>query len=204
MADEDGRWQDLIRGLRDGDSRCERAFWQEYGEALQRLADRHLGGGLRARVGPEDVVQSACRTFLRRARVGEFQLPDSAALWRVLCAITLTKVREQARFHRRQKRGLDQEVPLAADSDAGAVPADRGPAPDEAAAFADQFEQLLAGLDDEERQVVALKLQEHTNEEVAEALGCSERTVRRLVKRVQARLAKLLGDSWAGLWNERG
>jgi len=56
--------------------------------------------------GPEDLVQSACRTFLRRAQIGQFRLADSEELWRLLCAITLTKVREQTRFHMRQKRGL--------------------------------------------------------------------------------------------------
>jgi hypothetical protein len=55
-------------------------------------------------------VQSACFTFLRRVRGGEFQLEDSEGLWRLLCAITLAKVHKQTRFHLRQKRGLGQEV----------------------------------------------------------------------------------------------
>jgi RNA polymerase sigma factor (sigma-70 family) len=185
----------MLQGLRVGDGRCEREFWEQYGEALQRLADRHLGPALRARVGPEDVVQSACRTFLRRARIGEFQLADSADLWRVLCAITLAKTREQARYHLRKKRGLDQEVPLVArpaTSSGGNEPIDPAPPPDEVAEFADQFQQLLAGLDEEERQVVVLKLEECTNEEIAERMGSSERTVRRILKRVQSRLTRTL------------
>jgi RNA polymerase sigma factor (sigma-70 family) len=149
---------------------------------------------MRRRVGPEDIVQSACRTFLRRAQAGEFQLADSEALWRLLCAITLTKVREQVRFHQRHKRGLDLEIPLDAGSaQSGAErwePAAPGLSPDEAAAFADQLQQLMASLDDEERQLVDMKLQQYTNEEVAARLGCSERTVRRLLKRVQSRLER--------------
>ena len=38
-----------------------------------------------------------------------------------------------------------------------------------------------------ERQIVELKLQDYTNTEVAEQVGCSERTVRRILKRIQAR-----------------
>ncbi len=38
--------------------------------------------------------------------------------------------------------------------------------------------------------MVDLKLQEHTNEEAARLLGCSERTVRRILKRVQSRLTR--------------
>jgi RNA polymerase sigma factor (sigma-70 family) len=194
MAEAEDHWQRLIQGLRDGDPQAVREFCARYGELLHRLADKHLAEGLRRRVSPEDVVQSACRTFLRRAQGGQFHLADSASLWRLLCAITLAKVREQARFHLRQKRGFDQEV-QAVPGDASGVsfhPVDPNPSPAEAAELADQFQQLLATLDDEERQIVDLKLQEYTNDEVAQHLGCSERTVRRILKRVQARLARAL------------
>jgi RNA polymerase sigma factor (sigma-70 family) len=148
------------------------------------------------RLGPEDVVQSACRTFLRRARDGKFQFGGADNLWALLCAITLTKVREQARFHLRQKRGLDREEPFAADPQASSIigfqPVAPGPSPDETAEFADQLQHLLASLDEEERQVVDLRLQEYTAAEIAERLGCSERTIRRILKRVQARLARVL------------
>jgi RNA polymerase sigma factor (sigma-70 family) len=197
MSPQEEEERRLIDGLRAGDPQAVRRFCEQYGPLLERLADRHLGAAVRRRVGPEDVAQSACRTFLRRARLGEFRLGDSAELWRLLCAITLTKAREQARFHQRQRRGLDREVPL------GAVPAGAegpdlraaGPTPDEAAEFADLIEQLVADLDEEERQVLDLKLQDFTNDEVAERLGCSERTVRRVVKRLQARLAQVLETS---------
>jgi len=190
-------WERLICGLRDGDQRVAFDFWERFGGALHRLADNNLAPGLRRRVAPEDVVQSACRTFLRRARGGEFHLEDSDALWRVLCAITLTKVREQARFHQRRKRGLNREQPMAAASEEGATydPVDRQPTPEEAAAFGDSFAALLATLDEEERQVVELKLQDLTNDEVAEKLGSSERTVRRVVKRVQARLLESIAQA---------
>lgn len=189
MADSEDTWPRLIQGLRDGDSLIVREFCNQYGDALHRLADRHLAAGLRRRVGPEDVVQSACRTFLRRAQVGEFHLTDSEALWAILCAITLTKVREQARFHQRQKRGLDREV---GGDGIGWDLVGSEPTPAQAAELADQLQLVLGGLDEEERQLVDLKLQECTNEETAERMGCSERTVRRLLKRVQGRLARSL------------
>src|SRR5213596_1087807 len=135
MAEDQDRWQQLIQGLRTGERQATQDFWDQYGGLLQQVAEKHLAGGLRRRVGPEDVVQSACRTFLRRAKGGEFQLDDSNGLWRVLCAITLTKVREQARFHLRQKRGLDQEQALRAgpvDSSVSFDPADPKPTPAEA------------------------------------------------------------------------
>jgi RNA polymerase sigma factor (sigma-70 family) len=166
---------------------------------LHQIAAKHMTDRLARRVGPEDVVQSACRTFFRRVQVGQLQLNDSESLWRLLCAITLTKIREQARYHSRQKRGMNQEVPLAADpgnsSALGFQPIAPGPSPVEEVAFTDQFEQLLGSLDEEERQIVDLKLQELTHEEVAQRLGISERTVRRLFKRIQSKLTRVFDDS---------
>jgi RNA polymerase sigma factor (sigma-70 family) len=189
MPTEDEDWKELIDGLRAGDPEAELAFWRRYGPALERVAQRRLAPKLQARVGPDDVAQSACRTFLRRARGGEFHFPDSAALWKVLCAIALTKVREQARFHGRRKRSVDREAPTA-DGDEGRDVAGTGPAPDEAVEIADQMQALLASLDEQERQVVELKLEDLSNDEVALRLNLSERTVRRALKRVEARLTE--------------
>ena len=47
--------------------------------------------------------------FFRRVSSGQFELPDADALWRLMCAITLTKARRAARDHSRQKRGIANE-----------------------------------------------------------------------------------------------
>ena len=196
MPEDEDCWQRPIRGLRTGDRQVLQEFCARYGTMLEQLADKHLARGVRRRVGPETVAQSACRTFLRRAQAGEFQLADSDDLWRLLRAITLAKVREKVRYHQRQKRAYDQEVPLTLVSPQGAEdhfdPVDPRPSPADEAEFADQFQQLMASFDEEERQLVELKLQHCTNLEVCAQLGCSERTARRILKRVQARLERAL------------
>jgi RNA polymerase sigma factor (sigma-70 family) len=91
----------------------------------------------------------------------------------------------------RKKRGADREVAGAlspGDTFAGPTPVDDEPTPAEAAEFADQFDHLFESLNDEERRIVELKLDGCTNDEVAAKLNCSERTVRRLMKQLQARL----------------
>ncbi len=57
------------------------------------------------------------------------------------------------------------------------------------------MERLLIELDDEQRAAVALKLQDDTNEEAAQMLGCSEWTVRRLLKGVKVRWERVLRES---------
>ncbi len=193
MTEQD-HWDALIAGLRDADPRVMTRFAQRYGPLLERVADRHLARDLRHRVGPESVVQSACRTFLRRAHAGQFELADPDGLWRLLCAITLTKVREQTRFHLREKRSVNVEVAPAPGSDAaGPVAAAPGLPADEAAIFSEQLDRVFAAVGDAEaRRIIELRLQELTLREVADRLGCSERTVRRVMARVRTRLERVL------------
>jgi len=194
MRADDDQWQRLIQGLRSGDQAVMNDFFREFGASLERIAEKQLPAGLKRRVGAEDVVQSACRTFFRRAQGGEFQLEDSENLWRLMCAITLTKVREQMRFHLRKKRSLQNELPLTpvgeTESVAAFEPVADEQSPAEALEFAEQFQQIMTGLDREEQQVIDLKLQDLSNDDVAEQLGCSERTVRRILKKVQAVLTR--------------
>lgn len=200
--DNQQQWEEIVNGLVEGDDQVAYEFWNRYGARLHRLAENRLPGALQRRVGADDVVQSACRTFLRRARKGEFDLPDGDALWRLLCAITLAKLRKHIRFHLRQKRGLNQELHIDALSSSGKADlpplAAGGVGPEAAAIFSDEFRSLLDGLDEEERTLVIYKLQRYNNEEIAEKMGCSERTVRRIVKRVQARLQRTLEFTVAG------
>jgi RNA polymerase sigma factor (sigma-70 family) len=187
-----------LRALVEGDERTVAEFWAEYGSRLNRVAERHLSPRLHRRVGAEDVVQSVCRTFFRRAREEQFALADAEALWRLLCVITLTKCRLVARFHGRGRRGLDREQPLDGRPGEKAGPAEAVAAdlpPDQAAELGDELARILSALDPEEQQMVDLKLQEHTNGEIAQKTGCSERTVRRVFQRVQSRLRDILDES---------
>ncbi len=193
---DQAQWEEIVTGLVEGDDQVAQAFWNQYGARLHRLAANRLPGALQRRVGADDVVQSACRTFLRRARKGEFDLPNGDSLWRLLCAITLAKLRKHIRFHLRQKRGLNRELHIDTLSSSGKANlpplAARGVGPEAAAVFSDEFRSLLGGLDEEERTLIVYKLQRFTNDEIAEKMGCSERTVRRIVKRVQSRLQRTL------------
>lgn len=187
----DDDWNKMILGLREGDNDACMKFWQEYGVILESVAERQLSQKVQRRVGSDDIVQSACRTFLRRVSDGQFDLPDADSLWRLICSITLTKARRAARDHSRQKRGLDREQHIDATTDGSTAPSanlESGTAtPLDVAEVADQMEQLLSGLGEQEGAILDLKLQQFTNDEIAEQLGCSERSVRRVIKRLQER-----------------
>lgn len=196
MQDED--WEKLIDGLRNGDGEIITRFYNQHGSTLRAIADRQIATEMKRRVAASDVVQSAFRSFFRRAEEGRFQFEDSEKLWSLMCAITLTKVREQIRYHRREKRDLYRETtPGDPSKDDGAGGFDllsaEGLPPEVAVGFADQFEKLMESLDDEERQVLSLKIDDCTNEEIADSIGTSERTVRRIVKRLKNTLQQMFG-----------
>ncbi|REJ86368.1 MAG: RNA polymerase sigma factor [Planctomycetota bacterium] len=191
-------WDRLIAGLQQGDALVLRDFYANYGPHLQRIADGRVSPVMKRRFDSEDVIQSTFRTFFRRAQGGYFQFEDNQRLWNLLCAITLTKVREKVRFHRRKSRGVDREVSQDGDSDSGeraafdGGSAEQAPNPADAVEFADTFENLIAGLDADQRRLVDLKLQDVTNDEAAEELGVSERTVRRMLSRLQEQFEQQL------------
>lgn len=64
---------------------------------------------MQQKLDPEDVVQSAYRSFFRHAQGGRYELKRSGDLWRLLAAITMNKVKGQVEFHRAAKRSIDQE-----------------------------------------------------------------------------------------------
>ena len=199
MNESNPDWDRMIQGLREGDRDVCTDFWSQYGPMLEGIAQRQISSNLQRRVGADDVVQSACRTFFRRVSDGQFDLPDSDSLWRLMCAITLTKARRAARNQNRQKRGMDREqyidaAPVTQSGSGFQVPGNEA-TPIQAAEMADQLQAVLAGLGEQECQILDLKLQQHTNDEIAAKIGCSERTVRRLTKKIQDRWNELMDQA---------
>jgi len=176
-----------IAALAAGDAAVQQEFWNRYAGPLHRIADRQLSQKLKRRVDPEDVVQSACRTFFRRVGEGEFELADQNDLWRLMLTITLNKARMQARFHGRDCRGMDREQALPDEAVFGISADEEGLADVD---FADFLDSLLRRLSEEQQDIMQRTLAGQTQDEIAAEIGCSQRTVRRM----QTRIRELLQD----------
>ena len=177
----------------EGDARdaAARELLARFSARLVATARRRLSPRLQAKVSPEDVLQSVLRTFFRRLDAGEIELRDWGGLWGYLALTTLYKCRRNAVRYAAAKRDAAREVSLSVTGPGGpcelAVP-DREPTPEEAAAFADELESLLSGLDGRDRETVELLLAGESADAVAGRLACSRRTVRRTVARLRARV----------------
>jgi RNA polymerase sigma-70 factor (ECF subfamily) len=188
----------LMQRLRDGEDEAARQVFVRFARRLVGLARQHLDGRLAAKVDPEDVVQSAYKSFFVRHREGDLEVGSWDGLWGLLTLITLRKCADRAAYYRAGKRDMSREV-AGGDDDSAAMnrlAVDREPTPDEAAVLAEAVEALFGAVaDPEERAVLELSLQGYSTTEISEKVGRAERSVRRLRERVRKVLERMQGSS---------
>ena len=188
------RW---IGDLRSGDrGEAARRLWERYFIRLARLAQARLRWGAGAPVDGEDVALSVLDSFIRGAAAGRFPgLGGREDLWRLLVTITARKAHNRRRHEGRRKRGGGRVVGEGAlagpDADGGDFLAQivgDEPTPEFAALMIDEYRRLFGCLSDESLRVVALlKLEGHSNEEIARSLDCGLRTVERKLEVIRKR-----------------
>ncbi|MBA4063337.1 MAG: RNA polymerase subunit sigma-24 [Isosphaera sp.] len=183
----------LMTRLRSGEDEAAREVFARFAGRLAGLARRHLDGRMAAKVDPEDVVQSAYKSFFLRQRDGGFEVGSWDGLWGLLTAITLRKCADRAAYYRARKRDVSRE--MAGDGGPVEVVLDREPRPDEAAALAETVEALFRSIGDaDERAILELSLQGHTAAEISGRLGRAERSVRRLREQIRKRLERMQAE----------
>ncbi len=185
-----------IHRLHGGDSVAAEALWHEYFERLVRVARRKFDASRRGAADEEDAALSAMHSFYRGMKDGRYQrLADRDELWRLLVTIVVHKIYRQRRHDHAQKRGgghvRGESVFLPhPGSDQGAQGIEqvmgKEPTPEFAATISENCEQLLATLGEEPlRQVARYKLEGFTNEEIAQKLDCTVRSVERKLHRIR-------------------
>jgi RNA polymerase sigma-70 factor (ECF subfamily) len=193
MAAENS-FADLMGRLREGDEQAAKQVYERFARRLIGLARRRIDSQLRQKVDPEDVTQSAYKSFFRRQARGEFELRDWDSLWGLLAAITLHKCGHRIDYYRAARRDVHREatpLPRAENSNQSWEAIAREPTPSEAAVLAETVEELMRGLEGYQRQIVQLRLQDYTVAEISVKVGYTERTVHRILKQVRKRLENL-------------
>lgn len=184
---------DPAHDAKPADGEAARAVFERFTRRLIGLARSQLDVKLHNRIDPEDVVQSAYKSFFLRYGEGALAAEGWDGLWGLLTRITLRKCADRLRYHRAERRDPAREAPAAAGSDFASpvnAAASREPTPDEAAVLAETLERLLGGLDEDERPIIELSLQGCSTQEISTQLGRAERSVRRLRERVRRQLER--------------
>ncbi len=181
-----------IARLKTGDERAARKLWERYFGPLLDLARFRLLGHSRRVTDEEDIALSAFHSFYQAVLNDRYpRLQDRDDLWQLLVMHTTRKAVDQKRYQHRRKR-------TASPAGSEAIPsldqlADNEPDPQIAAQLAEQFHWLLDQLGEADLQLIAVrKLEGHADEEVAQELVCSRRTVVRKLAVIRAVWRELL------------
>jgi RNA polymerase sigma factor (sigma-70 family) len=179
---------DLLARWQAGDQDAAQELFRQYVGRLVALARSRLSDKMAARIDPEDVVQSAYRSFFAHARDGHYDVRRGGDLWQLLLSITLHKLHDQVKRHSAKKRAVDHEVSFSSeDSLLNMQPhlAAREPSPVEALALVDQVQDAMRNLSPVHRRIVELRLQGHNVSEIAADTGRCPHTVRRVLEQVK-------------------
>jgi RNA polymerase sigma factor (sigma-70 family) len=194
MSDRDS-FAALMERLRSGEDAAAREVFERFARQLIALARHRFDQRLAHRVDPEDVVQSAFKSFFVRHREGKLRLDNWNGLWSLLSLITLRKCADRVEYLRAERRDVGREVsaPLGQDQP-WELALDREPLPEEAAVLAETVEGLFRAVDDDERPVLELSLKGYTAAEIGLKLGRALRTVQRLREQIRKRLERDAAD----------
>jgi RNA polymerase sigma factor (sigma-70 family) len=167
-----------LEQVKEGERAVVCQLLDRYFHRLVGLARSRLRGRPALADYDEDVALSAFNSLCLGAERGRFpDLADRHDLWRLLAVMAIRKAIDV------QRRGGARE--LSGEPNLERLLSDEPP-PELAAEMADQYQLLLGRLDDAELRSIALwKVEGHTNEEIAERLGCVERTVERKLRRIR-------------------
>ncbi len=197
--------------------------WFEMDEMFRsricHLVEREMNKRYRSREDPDDVAVSVMKSFFQAVERGRYEKTDfkhTGALWKLLQKIARTKILKHVEYHEAQKRTPKKEEHVE-----GELP-DLKPTRAQADALGWAIEQALNSQDETESsvlrltlkgylisdivrivlenlappypEILALRLQGHTESDIAKKLGIGREAVKYRLLRIQKRLSKLLAS----------
>jgi RNA polymerase sigma-70 factor (ECF subfamily) len=185
----------LVDRWRSGDEEAATELYQRYIQRLLNVVNMHLTQRIRAQVEADDICQSVFRSLFRRVQQGRFEFHDDGDLWKLMVTVALNKVRNRVRFLGAGKRDVAREVHArdASEPDAFVVHSlSREPSIEEAAEFQDLVEKVCRQLPPETRELLRLRMDGYSQEEIAERLSLCTRTIRRMNERIRDQVVSIL------------
>lgn len=184
----------LLRRLRKGDEDAATALYLRYARRLKGLARKQTSADLARRIEPEEIVQSVFRTFFRRVRTDDYDIPAGEELWRLLLVLTLNKIRRAALFHKAERRdvrrttsaeGLGIEHFLSADSSGDET---------SLSILRMVIAELIQELPPAKGEMIRLRIDGHEVDEIAMRTQRSKRTVERTLQEFRQQLGRALAQ----------
>jgi RNA polymerase sigma factor (sigma-70 family) len=185
----DPSFDELIRRVGSGDEQAAAWLVRDFEPVIRRVLRARLrNAGARREFDSMDICQSVLATFFVRVAAGQYDLKEPDDLIKLLLTMTRNKVAEKMRRQHRLRRdsrrtvGGVEELALAG----------RDPTPSSVVAGKELLEQARQRLSEEERQLVELRGQGLSWEEVAASLGGTAGARRNQLARALDRVAQEL------------
>lgn len=163
----------------------EDAAWElvaRYGEQIHRTVRRVLNIKLRSKFDSLDFVQLVWKSFFQvRNKCDRFHRPEELAAFLVTMARNKVGLETRRRLTT-EKYNVRREQPFDCYHAEGTVC--REPTPIDVAIVHEQWDQMLEGQPMYCRQIIQLRLQGYTCQEIGKTVHVAERTVRRFLKKL--------------------
>jgi RNA polymerase sigma-70 factor (ECF subfamily) len=175
----------LLEKLCSGDAAAAEQALLAYEPYLRMMVRRRLSPRTRAKFDSVDIIQSVWANLLPRFRTGRWHFEDAPHLRAFLVKVTRNLFLNRLRRHR---RALQRERPLVT-SGADPGPPSRQPRPSEVVEAAEVWQRLLALCPPAHRDLLKLKEQGLSLEEIAARTGLHPSSVRRILYDLARRFA---------------
>jgi DNA-directed RNA polymerase specialized sigma24 family protein len=191
---QDDSFDSWIEKIREGDEKAARDVWERFFPRLVRLARVKMQGAPLRVADEEDVALSAMKSFFRAAREGRFDSLDKQGLWYLLATITARKaIRHRTHFTALKRGGgaVQGHLAMGMGTDSEATPdafAGNEHTPEFLTAMHEELDRLLGQLrDDTLRRIAIWKMEGYSNDEIADQLSISNRSVERKLRLIRDR-----------------
>jgi RNA polymerase sigma-70 factor (ECF subfamily) len=189
---DDVDFAEVIAGARAGDEAAVAALLGRFESEIRTMVRVRLPRALRNQFDSMDFVQAVWKSVFTGKADDVARLADVAQFRGFLAGVARNKVYEEHRRRTRtRKYDLGREERLyvrKGDRDVPREVAAPDPTPSETVQAGDRLGQLIRGRTPEEAQVVDLRRQGLTFEEIAGRLGTSERSARRVIDSIRERM----------------
>ena len=183
--------QSLVVRLRSGDDQAATEVYERYAKRVFGLVHQQMAERLKALVQPEDIVQSVFKSVFRGINSGAYDAPAGGTLWQLMAIVAVHKVRRNARRRNAMKR--DAQRTQSFDAIENFDTADSC-TPEE---FESAIREAIEGLKESEQEVVILRVQGFSVEEISGKLQRSRRTIERCLNAIREKMLSSLEDSAA-------
>ncbi len=183
---------DLIARAKAGDEAAIRDFLRQFEQEVRIMVRSRLPKKLRTQSDSMDFVQAVWQSFFSSLRDGKQGFDNIHHLRGFLAGIARNKVyAEHRRLTRTEKYAIEREQRLyvrRGGRDVELELVSPEPSPSQAIQASDRLAQLIAGCTPREVQVITLRHQGLTFQEIAERTHIHERSVRRIIDEARSRM----------------